>query len=327
MKKGLLLAVACGVFTLSFAYPVPSAVLSSVVSSYLKGILYLAEGKYEKALEELEEVKKIDPDSGHLRLKMAFTLLKLGRREEAELEFKNAKSLDSDSLEASVALILLYASQKREEELENEYRFFLEKAHQLRPENIKVSEYLGQFYFYKKMPREAVKIYETIISQKPDYAEGYFWLGYFCEETGKREKAIAMWKKTLELNATHANALNSLGYLYAESGRHLDEAETMIKKALEEDPNNGAYLDSLGWVYYKKKEYKKAEEYLLKALQYIKEPEIYEHVGDLYIKLQDKEKALSYYKEGLKLEPGNETLKQKVADYEGQSTETEETSK
>lgn len=326
MKKGLLLIIACGALMFSSAYPSSLVISPSVVSSYLKGILYLAEGSYEEALKELEKVKKADPESGHLRLKIAFTLLKLGRREEAETEFKKAKTLEMDSLEASVALILLYASQKREKELESEYQYFLEKAHHLRPENIKVSEYLGQFYFYKKMPQEAIKIYEAIIEQQPDCVEGHFWLGYFYEETGKRETAIEMWKKTLQLNATHANALNSLGYLYAEAGENLDEAEGMIKKALEEDPNNGAYLDSLGWVYYKKAEYRKAEEYLLKALQHLKEAVIYEHAGDLYIQLEDKEKALQYYKEGLKLESHNEALKQKVATYEKQNTEAEKTS-
>ncbi|KKU44508.1 MAG: Pyridine nucleotide-disulfide oxidoreductase, partial [Microgenomates group bacterium GW2011_GWA2_46_7] len=55
-----------------------------------------------------------------------------------------------------------------------------------------------------------------------------------------------------ELGPDNPEALNYLGYIYAEENRNLDEAEQLVKKALDIDPDNGAYLDSLGWVYYKK---------------------------------------------------------------------------
>jgi len=46
----------------------------------------------------------------------------------------------------------------------------------------------------------------------------------------------------------------------------------MVKKALEKEPDTGAYLDSLGWVYYKKRTYKKAEQYLKKAVKFSGRP-------------------------------------------------------
>ena len=155
---------------------------SAQVARYLRGLLYIQDGRYQEALQEFEKLKRLDPNSSHIHLKIGFLLLKLGRTSEAETAFKRAKELDPDNLDASVALIFLYASKKRSEELENEYQYFLEKAHQLRPENIKISEYLGQFYFYKKMPQQAIRVYQAIIDQRPDYADGYFWLGYFYEE-------------------------------------------------------------------------------------------------------------------------------------------------
>src|SRR5262249_57675543 len=97
---------------------------------------------------------------------------------------------------------------------------------------------------------------------------------------------------------------------------NLDEAEKHIRKALEidrkkrkdakvkpeEDRDNGAYLDSLGWVLYKQKKYKEAKEILLKAVedkesQHI---EIYDHLGDVYIALGDKAKAVEAWQKGLK---------------------------
>ena len=40
-------------------------------------------------------------------------------------------------------------------------------------------------------------------------------------------------KETIKLNPKHANALNYLGYTYAEKGVNLNEAISLIKRALE----------------------------------------------------------------------------------------------
>jgi tetratricopeptide (TPR) repeat protein len=53
-------------------------------------------------------------------------------------------------------------------------------------------------------------------------------------------------------------------------------------------------------VYYKKGEYAKALEYLKKAHELVPDdPTIMEHVGDAYLKLNDKVNALKYYQKAL----------------------------
>jgi Flp pilus assembly protein TadD len=44
---------------------------------------------------------------------------------------------------------------------------------------------------------------------------------------------VAEIKEVLRLNPNHADALNYLGYSYAERGIHLEEAITLVQKALE----------------------------------------------------------------------------------------------
>ena len=90
----------------------------------------------------------------------------------------------------------------------------------------------------------------------------------------------------------------------------------MIKKALKKEPENGAYLDSLGWTYFKKGDFKKAEDYLLRAISYIKDPDIYKHLAELYVALGDKEKAREYYKEGAVQFPDDKSLRIKAKEYE-----------
>lgn len=289
--------------------------ITDLYGSYLKGLMYASDGDFSKALSEFKKAKKLDPDSIAIRLKIANVLIRMGKMDKAEEELKAAKKIDAESFDASLALIFLYSYTQNDAKLELEYQDFLEKAHRLEPENVQIAEYLGQFYFYKKRPEDALKIYEGIVTSNPDHVDGIFWLGFLYEETGKRRTAMSMWKKGLKIDPDHGPTLNSIGYVYAEEGVRLNEAEKMIKKALEQEPDNGAYLDSLGWVYFKKRDYKKAEEYLIKAISYYKDPVIYEHLGDLYITLNDLDEAIKYYSEGSEFFPDYDALQEKLEKY------------
>src|SRR5258708_8576603 len=90
-------------------------------------------------------------------------------------------------------------------------------------------------------------------------------------------------KKAIELNPANAQALNYLGYSYAEQGTNLVEAEKLIRRALHIEPQDGFYVDSLGWVYYQKGDYKKAVEQLERAVNLTgSDSTITEHLGDAY---------------------------------------------
>ncbi|MBI2072802.1 MAG: tetratricopeptide repeat protein, partial [Gemmatimonadetes bacterium] len=52
--------------------------------------------------------------------------------------------------------------------------------------------------------------------------------------------------QALARDPQHADTLNTLGYLLAEQGTRLEEAEALVQQALAHDPEAGAYLDSLG---------------------------------------------------------------------------------
>jgi len=137
-------------------------------------------------------------------------------------------------------------------------------------------------------------------------------LGNLYEDCGQRSKALEKWEKGIKLEPTSAPILNCLGYTYAQEGVKLDLAEEMVKKALKEEPDNGAYLDSLGWIYYKKGDLDKAKQYVLRAIELIRDPDVYEHIGDIYIDLKDQDQGVRYYQEGLTQFPGNKDLELKL---------------
>jgi tetratricopeptide (TPR) repeat protein len=137
---------------------------------------------------------------------------------------------------------------------------------------------------------------------------------------GEFEKMIAQMNEVLRLEPNHADAMNYLGYSYADRGIHLDEALKLVLKAMSLKPNMGYITDSLGWVYFKLGQYEKASVELEKANQLTpNDPVITEHLADSYFHLRRTEKAIELYEKALKLDPKPdqiERLKSKIKDGE-----------
>ena len=121
-------------------------------------------------------------------------------------------------------------------------------------------------------------------------------------------------RRILDIDPENADALNYIGYTYAEQGIKLNEAMDMIQKAVQLKPNNGYILDSLGWVYYQKGLYNEALEYLERAIHFTPDdPTINEHLGDVHFKRMDYRKSLELYQRALSLDhPNQEKMEEKV---------------
>ena len=124
--------------------------------------------------------------------------------------------------------------------------------------------------------------------------------------------------------------------MFAEKGVRLGEAESFIRRALESDPDNGAYLDSLGWIYYQSGKYRRAQEYLKRAIDQeearlgkVGEGEgarrksmlenmavIYDHAGDCALNLNQFEEARLRWEQALSSDPGIEKTREKLRDLD-----------
>ncbi|MEN3013853.1 MAG: tetratricopeptide repeat protein [Endomicrobiia bacterium] len=166
-------------------------------------------------------------------------------------------------------------------------------------------------YIEKKNYNKALEILFELKSSSSSFERIDFYIGMCYEQLGDIENSIKYLKEAIAKNPEDHEALNYLGYLYADRGINLNEAEQLIKKALEVEPTNYAYIDSLAWVYYKKEDYKKAEE-LFEQIKNYSDPIIYEHIGDVKASLNKFEEALIFYKKSLKLNNKNKDLKNKI---------------
>lgn len=179
---------------------------------------------------------------------------------------------------------------------------------------------------------EAAKVYQEVIAavtndkdldkdpndpkKRDRYLDRYnYTLSNIYVDMKKIDKATEIMRQLIKQRPDNPGLYNDLGYIWADHDMNLDEAEALIRKALdldakrrkklkvapEEDKDNGAYLDSLAWVLYKKKQYKEARDVLLKAVedkesQHI---EIYDHLGDVYLALGEREQAIRAWQKGL----------------------------
>jgi tetratricopeptide (TPR) repeat protein len=144
----------------------------------------------------------------------------------------------------------------------------------------------------------------------------YFEYGAAAERAGLYDKAAELFKESIDQDSANAaEAYNYLGFMWADQGTHLSEAEDYVKRAVAVDPDNGAYLDSLGWIYYRQGKYEEALTELLNAAKALKtdDPVVFEHIGDTYEALNQPPKAIAYWEKALALDKTNKKLAAKIA--------------
>lgn len=139
----------------------------------------------------------------------------------------------------------------------------------------------------------------------------YFQMASTLERAKRLPEAEVLFQRLLKENPNYHEALNYLGYMWAERGERLPEAKNMIEQALKVEPDNSAYLDSIAWVYYKMGEPKKALEYLLRSIKHLEEPDavVQGHLGDIYSALKSTSKARDAYKKSIQIEPSPDIQK------------------
>jgi tetratricopeptide (TPR) repeat protein len=133
----------------------------------------------------------------------------------------------------------------------------------------------------------------------------YYQLGSVHERSGNIPEAVSHLRKALEFQPEYADALNYLGYMWAERGENLDEARSMIERAVKAEPENAAFLDSLAWVLFKLKRHEEALTWMQKAIAHSEEPDptLYDHLGDIYLELNKMDLARDAYSKALAVKP------------------------
>ena len=225
---------------------------------------YRAARDYAKAQVEADAALKKFPNDRMVKMMRASVLADMGKVDEAAAEVRSLIRGDNDR-ETLLALAQIYEKGKNHAE-----------------------------------QAKALEAAEKLSASDPDKATVAFMRGAMYEKMKDFARAEAEFRKVLALDPDNASALNYLGYMLADRGVRLDEAQKLVSRALELEPNNGAYLDSLAWVYYQQNKLADAESLLLRALDRIgKDPTVHEHLGDVYFKQGKTREAIVQWQASL----------------------------
>jgi tetratricopeptide (TPR) repeat protein len=155
----------------------------------------------------------------------------------------------------------------------------------------------------------AQNVMNTAVQRFPSEEQLYFQQGSLYEKQKKYNDAEKAFRKALDLQKDDPAVLNYLGYMFADRGVRLEEAESLVEKAVKADPTNGAYLDSLGWVYFKQNRLDLAEQYLKKAIVFVNsDSSIHDHMGDLYSKTRRYDDARNEWNKAIQLSTDQEEI-------------------
>jgi tetratricopeptide (TPR) repeat protein len=106
----------------------------------------------------------------------------------------------------------------------------------------------------------------------------YNTLAYAAWTQKRFRHAVDYYEKTLEIDENNTTAMNSMGYILADSNIDAVRGLRLCRKAVDRRPQSPAYLDSLGWAYFKNGELVEARTWLRRALDIAPgEKEIREH--------------------------------------------------
>ena len=272
--------------------------------------LYLDPKRYEDAEIIVRGMLIGAPGSSEINHLAGITYYGLEQNESAISHFRKVKPNTRfyDDAVVHVAFLL------HEEEKTAEATEYLQTIVEENPDNGEFNYYLGTMYEESEAYDQSLKYLQNAVDIDQENVKYHFRLGVVHDKAGDKEASISSMRRVIELDPKHANALNYLGYTYADLGRNLDEAERLIKEALKYKPDDGYITDSLGWVYYKRGQYDIALTYLKKAVSIVPDdPIMLEHLGDTYLKLNDPQNALKYYKKALTIkEKDTQGLEEKI---------------
>lgn len=137
-------------------------------------------------------------------------------------------------------------------------------------------------------------------------------LAMAAEKIGKNDEMESLLRKVIAARPDYHNAYNALGYSLADRNTRLTEARTLVAKALEFAPNDPFIQDSMAWVEFRSGNKPEALRLLQGAFKARPDAEIAAHLGEVLWSLDQRSQAQTIWKEGLALNPDNETLKETI---------------
>ena len=276
------------------------------------GLIYLKYGKLSESIAELTSIVTAWPNDQEARYYLGAAL---EENEDFTKAYQNLDLINPDSSYFTNARMRMAYILEKKKEVDKAIHLLKETLNHGK-DNPQLYLMVASLYEIKEEFPNAMNILKEGLKSNDKNTGLHYRLGVVLDKLKRSEECIQQMEMVIKINPEHADALNYIGYTYADKGIYLDRAEELIKKALQFKPKSGYIIDSLGWVYFQKGLYDKALIEIKRAIELAPEdPAINEHLGDVYFNKKEYEEALKIYKKARALKNANqETLDKKIKD-------------
>lgn len=266
-------------------------------------------GHEAEALETIGIMERHGMDTPEVYGRVVTVLARNGRSSEVRQQFERWKIRNPHDYRGPLAAAAVAAG-RREPELAIG---FARDAVEAAPDSLPPRAIVAQTYQAEQMWEEASEAWRALLALDPGNTPASFSLAFCREQVRDLEGAEEAVRTVLAREPDHADALNFLGYLFADHNVNLEEAEVLVARALEIEPDNGAFIDSMGWVYYRLGRLEEAREQLERAVGLTNgDPIVREHLGDVYKDMQLFDLAREQYRLSLAGDGENERVRAKL---------------
>ena len=226
------------------------------------------------------------------------------------------KVLEMSPDHASARLqLVIYASQAGDRDRVIE---LCKAARQYNPDEMAFYYYQGIAYYQKNDWDNALNAFQNgigVITSDSDpsiVSDFYAAMGDILHQKGMDKEAFEAYDSCLVWKEDNIGCMNNYAYYLSIKGIRLDDAEKMSFRTIKAEPKNATYLDTYAWILFIQKRYDEAKTYIDLTLENDSTPSatLFEHAGDIYYHVGDKEKALEYWQEALELSDESEGRQQ-----------------
>ena len=231
---------------------------------------------------------------------------KLGKYDEAIIEFESALKIDPNYFFGLNNLGNIYGKQRK---LPEAIRYF-ERALEQKPDYSPAHYNIARAFHLTGKRQEAAESYRKAIKSNPYFEQAFYNLAYLAMELSEFDEAIQNFNKFLVMQPNHSKAHFGLGNGLMMKGQ-LDQALAEYQKVGELDSTFAIPYLNIANIQMQIKNIPAAIENFEKALNIDPSmPAVHLSLGMIYHQaLRNKEKALTYLKESLRLAPNQRRAK------------------
>src|SRR5438093_1091073 len=273
-----------------------------------RGMLLLGQGNFDDAIAKFEQAIQVSEDLPMARINIARALFKKKDYERATKVLhdylrRQPRSKDADNLLGNIAM-------ERKEYAEAEKRF--RTALEYEPNFTDARNSLG--ILYNKLGRrdDALKEFLKVIAVDPEYAEALNNIGVIYKEQGKAQEAIASFRKAMTADPEFAGSFSNMALALVKQGK-TEEGEGELKKALVIDPRYAPAYLNLARSLLGHGRTSEVVDVLTTGTRLLPgDPDLQGLLGETYLRLGQKERAIAAFEASLRLKPDQAELRRRL---------------